>query len=108
MDIRFCDKLYKNAISDRKLKIIKKKVRRKSPKLNLFLITLPIGKQGILEVYWYPELLQSFYQMMDTKVTVVGLAYSRIEAFYIIKDMVEEIGIKDGKVLIEEFFEEYR
>lgn len=103
MNIRFHEKLYSD-FSDRKLASIKKKIQKKSPKLNLFLVTLPIGRQGILEVYWYTELLQSFYQKLDKEVVVVGLAADREEAFSLIETIITDIGLHDGKIPINEFF----
>lgn len=108
MDIRFHEKLYSDGLSSKKLVSIKKKIKRKSSKINLFLITLPIGKQGILEVYWYPELLQSFYQDMKTEVIVVGMAFSRESAFELIEKMIKDIGYKKGDIPIEQFFKEHR
>lgn len=105
MDIRFHKKLYMN-MSDKKFNSVKKKIRKKSLKLNLFLITLPIGNQGILEIYWYPELLQSFYRQMSMEVIVVGIADSRKEAFDMIKKIVTEIGLQDDSIPVEEFFKE--
>ena len=106
MNIRFHEKLYIDDISDKQLVSIKKKIQRKSPKLNLYLITLPVGNQGILEVYWYPELLQYFYQKMYTEIIVVGLAGSREEAFNIIRKIVIEIGLQENKISVDEFFKE--
>ena len=105
MNIRFHEKLYTD-MSGKKLTSIKKKVRRKSTKLNLFLITLPLGNQGILEIYWYPELLQKFYQKMNVEVIVVGLANSREQAFKTIEKIVTEIGLQDGNIPVKEFFKE--
>lgn len=105
MNIRFHEKLYMD-MSDKELASVKKKIRKKSPKLNLFLITLPVGNQGILEVYWYPELLQPFYQKMKTEVIVVGLANSREEAFDIIEEIITEIGLQDNNIPVDEFFKE--
>lgn len=93
-------------MSDKKFNSVKKKIRKKSLKLNLFLITLPIGNQGILEIYWYPELLQSFYRQMSMEVIVVGIADSRKEAFDMIKKIVTEIGLQDDSIPVEEFFKE--
>lgn len=104
MDIRFHEKLYRNDFSDRKLAAIKKKIQKKSPKLKLFLITLPIGNQGILEVYWYPELLQPFYRNMKKEAVVVGIAEDREEAFALIETIIKDIGLHDGKIPINEFF----
>lgn len=106
MDIQIHKKLYTTGMSNRKLATIKKKIRRKLWKLNVFLVTLPIGQQGILEVYWYPELLQSFYQKMNVEVVVVGIAETRAEAFDIIKHIIDDIGVQGGNIPISEFFKE--
>lgn len=104
MDIRFHEKLYRNDFSDKQLTAIKKKIQKKSPKLNLFLITLPIGNQGLLEVYWYPELLQPFYRNMEKEAVVVGIAEDRDGAFALIETIFKDMGLSDGKILMDEFF----
>lgn len=106
MNIRFHEKLYIDDISDKKLASIKKKIKRRFPKLNLYLITLPIGNQGILEIYWYPELLQNFYRRMKKELIVVGVATSREEAFEMIQRIVTEVGLHGNKIPVDKFFKE--
>lgn len=106
MDIRFHEKLYRDKISDRKLSTLKKKIEKRKPKLNLFLVTLPIGSQGLLEVYWYPELLQSYYRKLDVCLMVVGIAKDREQAFEMVSHIMEDAGICEGKVSINDFFKE--
>lgn len=106
MKIRFHEKLYKDKISDFQLAAIHRKIKRRSPKLNLFLIALPIGNQGILEIYWYPELLQSVYRHMDVELIVVGLAHNRENAFQLIEQILEEAGFAEGNISVRDFFEE--
>lgn len=106
MDIRFHEKLYRDGISDRKLKRIRKKVLRGVAKLKLYLVTLPLGDNGILEIYWYPELLQKAYHELDKTLVVVGIADSREAAFQRIEEIVEDVGWETGDVPIMHFFEE--
>lgn len=106
MEIRFYKNLYRGDLSDRKLASIKKKIRKRSVKLNLFLVTMPLGSQGILEIYWYPELLQPFYQKIDRELLVVGLAGSMDDAFLLITQIVQDAGIQDGRILLAELFKE--
>ncbi|MDE6433479.1 MAG: hypothetical protein K2L07_04550 [Lachnospiraceae bacterium] len=108
MKIRFHEKLYSDDISDRKLRSIKKKVAMRSTKLKLYLVTLPLGKQGILEVYWYPELLQKVYRNMKSELVVVGVANDRDAAFELVRQIISEISIQEAYVPVKEFFEEYR
>lgn len=106
MEIRFHEKLYKDKISDFQLAGIRRKIKKRSPKLDLFLITLPIGSQGMLEIYWYPELLQSFYQQMERELIVVGVAWTRDSAFSLVRQIVEEAGNASGDISMKDFFEE--
>lgn len=98
-------KLYIMELSNRKLVKIKNRIRKRQFQ-DIFLITLPIGKEGVLEVYWYPELLQSFYKQMQIELTVVGIAQSRDEAFELIRRIVEEVKVLDKDILVSEFFKE--
>lgn len=106
MDIRLHEKLYRHKISDGGLASIRRKIKKGSPKLNLFLVTLPIGTQGILEVYWYPELLQTCYQQMKGELTVIGIAKSREDAFELIEQIITDVGFQEGNIQIDTFFKE--
>ncbi len=90
MVFRFLDQLYNKDLSKKKLASIKKKLRRKKPKLRLFIITMPLGDEGLLEVYWYPELLQTYYQKEIREVYVVGVAMNREDAFQLISEIIAE------------------
>lgn len=104
MDIRIHEQLYSDGISDRKLTSYKKKLKKKSPKLDLFLVTLPLGQEGLLEVYWYPELLQKHYQQMNQELIVVGIATSRDMAFHLIEEIVVDVGVDAGTIPIRDYF----
>lgn len=108
MEIRFHEKLYKDKISELQMMSIRRKVRSGSSKLNLFLITLPMNGQGVLEIYWYPELLQDLYRKMDVELVVVGLAWNRKSAFRLVKRIVEEVNLSEAGTSVRGFFEENR
>lgn len=103
MNIRIHEQLYSAEISDRKLIAFKKKLIKKSVKVDLFLVTLPLGKDGILEVYWYPELLQNFYRNLDVDLFVVGIATSRESAFHLIEQIILDARIDEGNSIKEYF-----
>lgn len=106
MDIQFHKKLYSDKLSNHKLSVLRKKIEKGTPKLNLFLVTLPIGSQGLLEVYWYPELLQSHYRKMDVSLMVVGIAKSREQAFDLVSQIVNDAGVCKGNIPINDLFKE--
>lgn len=104
MDIRFHEQLYSDGISDRKLASFQKKIKKQFPKLDLFLVTLPLGNEGLLEVYWYPELLQRHYQEMNEELIVVGIATSRDVAFHLIEQIILDVGFEGGEIPIKDYF----
>ncbi len=106
MDILFHEKMYQNGYSEKKIEKIRKKIQKLSPKLNLFLITLPIGPEGILEIYWYPELLQPLYRCSQEKMIVVGIAASREEAYELVEQIIQDIGWNEGTISVRDYFEE--
>ncbi len=106
MKIRFHKKLYQGDMSDKRLASIKRKVKWRSKKLNVFLITLPISNQGVLEIYWYPELLQKVYRSMEDELVVVGVAGTRKKAFQVIQMIIEDIGVGENGIPVRTYFEE--
>lgn len=106
MDILFHEKMYQNEYSEKKIEKIRKKIQKLSPKLNLFLITLPIGPEGILEIYWYPELLQPLYRCSQEKMIVVGIAASREDAYELVEQIIQDIGWNEGTISVRDYFEE--
>lgn len=106
MKIRFHEKLYRGDMTEKKLATIKRKVKGKSKRLHVFLVTLPVANQGLLEIYWYPELLQKAYQLMDDEMVVVGVAATREKAYALIKTMIEDIGVTEDGIPVKAYFEE--
>ncbi|MDO5156716.1 MAG: hypothetical protein Q4D51_12200 [Eubacteriales bacterium] len=107
MEIRFHEKLYKDGMSNRKIRTIQRIVKKGKVPFPVFLITLPIGKQGILEVYWYPELMQTAYKKMETELVVVGIATQRAQAFELISLMISDAVADNNDISVKEFFGEY-
>lgn len=106
MNIVFHNNMYTDGFSLKQVNNVKKKIKRLSPKLRLFLVTLPVGKQGILEIYWYPELLQKVYRNYDGDMIVIGLAKTREEAFELVEQIIRDVGWQDGSIPVLNYFEE--
>ena len=101
----FHEKLYTEGMSPRKIKNICSKVKKGSVNPGIFLITLPLMDEGLLEVYWYPEFLQPVYKALDQEVVVVGIAGSREDAFSLIERIVRDVGVSGGKIPLLDYFE---
>lgn len=93
MKFIFSDKLYSDGFSEKKLKSIKSQIQKEKIKIGIFLITLPLVEDGILEIYWYPELLQPAYKNIDQEVKIIGIARSREDAFSLVERIVKDIGV---------------
>ena len=104
MNFVFHEKLYTEGMSSRKIKSVCNKVKKGSFKLGIFLITLPLVDDGILEVYWYPELLQSIYKNSDDDVIVIGIAKSREDAFSLVERIIRDVGVFGGQIPIADYF----
>ena len=75
-------------------------------KLGFFLITLPLTDEGLLEIYWYPELLQPAYRKIKQEVVVVGIAKNREDAYSLVERIVKDVGLSGGNIPVADFFKE--
>ena len=106
MKFHFHEKLYSDGFSDKKLRSIKYKIKRGKLMAGIFLITLPLAEDGILEIYRYPEFLLPMYKSLDSKVMIVGIAKSKEDAFSLVERIVKDVGVSEGVLPISDFFRE--
>jgi hypothetical protein len=81
-------------------------VQKGKIKLGIFLVTLPLVEEGLLEIYWYPELLQPVYRKIKQEVCVVGIAKSREDAYSLVERIIKDVGCNDGNISIADYFKE--
>ena len=70
----------------------------------VFVITLPLIGDGILEIYELNELRQKIYTDMGDAIHIVGAAPSRFQAVLLVRDIIDDIYKKTGDVDVERFF----
>lgn len=104
MKFRFSEKMYSDGFSEKKLKSTCNKIKYGKVMVNVFLVTLPLTQDGILEIYRYAELLQPPYRKLDQEVMVVGIAKSREDAFSLVERIVKAVGFEEGKLPINDYF----
>lgn len=104
MKFRFSEKMYNDGFSEKKLKSTCNKIKYGKVMVNVFLVTLPLTHDGILEIYRYAELLQPPYRKLDQEVLVVGIAKSKKDAFSLIESIVKDVGFEEGRLPINDFF----
>ena len=97
--------LYENPYIGDCLQKNKDKVIRKMKKgkviLRLFCVTLPLGSHGLLEIYPYYELQQTW--MKSQNPIVIGIAKDRQEAFLLVQGIIGEVYQKTGGFQIAEY-----
>lgn len=90
--MKFSEGLYTYNISKKKQNRICEHIRKHKSARNLFLIVLPFRKDdGLLEIYPYNQLLQSYYRQFDSEITVVGLAKSREDAQMLVLEIIQDM-----------------
>ncbi len=89
--------------SSRKGKIYRA-IKHKKPLFDTYFLTLPIDGPGVLEVYPYNVLLQSFYQ--SKKYTVIGIAYTKEEALELVNSIVSECYFRNKDLEILKYYKE--
>lgn len=72
--------------------------------VGLYVITLPVFGDGILEIYDINELTQKTYAMLGDSIHIVGAAETRTCAMLVVRDIIEDIYNKTGGVAVADFF----
>ena len=102
--ILFHSRLYvADALSESKRKVLKK-LKQGKLQTGVFVITLPLGKSDMLEVYPSYVLLQKAFK--ETSVTVVGIADQQESAFLLIEQMVNDCLQEHNNADIRGYFEQ--
>lgn len=89
--MQLINNLYTYGISDKKLDKILPKIRKGKIVPNLYLVTLPLFEDGILEIYDYNQLLQPYYKTLDEKIIIVGMSLDRGGASDIVTSIVQDM-----------------
>ncbi len=84
--------------------MLKRRITEKKPHVCVFLITLPTAEHRVLEVFPSTLLLQEAYPSEDLR--IIGMAFSRIEALLLTKQIIAESYRTRGDVDIEAYLKE--
>lgn len=89
--MNFSAQIYTDIESDRKFNKVYNKITRLSPAKDIFIVTLPIYKHGLFEIYKYDEMLQHYYRTVDDKIFIMGIASSKAKAKELVTDMINDM-----------------
>ncbi len=82
------DPLFLGTGCQSKQKMLKRRISRRLEHPPVFLITLPTGSGGVLEIIPSAQLLQKHYPADDLR--VIGMAYTRTEALFMVEHIISE------------------
>ncbi|SEF40779.1 hypothetical protein SAMN04487934_10155 [Eubacterium ruminantium] len=104
--MQMINNLYSDVERGRKLNKLIRSLYKYKPVMGLFVITLPLEKGALLEVYNYNVLLQPYYSERDDEIVVVGVTKSKDSANEILRRITEDT-LKTLRCLdIKEYFKE--
>lgn len=107
--MEFHEKLYTADLSAKDTKIIQKKINKGKNIEALYCIVLPLFNDGILEIYEYNQLLNTYLKHINNvvvnKIVIVGLATSNEEAIYAVAYIVDKVFQETGKADVRKYFD---
>lgn len=101
--MRFIDNLYCSGYTNKEIDSLKKKINKSKSISKLYLITLPIFDDGILEIYEYQQLLTKFYKDSTKDIVVIGFAHNYDEAKDAIVSIIDNMYKETGKIDIVQY-----
>lgn len=101
----FSDRCYTYNLTERKQARLKKKIQKHKIIKNLYVIVLPLFKDGLMEIYPYMQLLQSAYKKMDSDIRIIGFAKGKETAEQLVLQIIQDMYDKTGEEWkVEDFF----
>ncbi len=97
-------RLYVGYMPDRSVMKAIKKIKRFKLCTNVYVVTLPLFHDGILEIYNMNEFQQQLYRDMEDSIHIVGIAPTRRMAVYLVRDIVDDVYKKTGGFDMESYF----
>lgn len=70
----------------------------------IYVVTLPLFGDGILEIYELNEFRQKVYEDILDRIHIVGAASTRAQAVELVRDIIDDIYRKTGDVDVKNFF----
>lgn len=102
--MKISKELYSEGLSEKQLKKVIKKIKNNRPVLDICVITLPIVHKGLLEIYYYRELMQKAYDSIRDNILVIGITNTREEAINQVVCIVDHIYKETGEFDMKSFF----
>ncbi len=104
--MKLYNQMYVRGIPDGKILPTLRKMKRGKKVANVYCITLPVFRDGILEIYEYEELCQPMYEKLEHPVFVIGITKSQEEAKELVRLIVDEVYQNTGDFDVEGYLKQ--
>ena len=89
--MKVVDTPYVQGFKDKKKEKILKKLRHKRKIDGIYVVTLPLITDGLLDIYEYKNLFGKFYKKISDEIYIVGVAKSKEDANEVVRDIVQDM-----------------
>ena len=94
-----CDDYYTYGIKEKKLARIVWDIEKGKEIKKLFVVTIPLGSSGILEIYEYNKLLEPLFSSLTSEPYIVGLAPDKEQAEELVEAIIQDVYDNTGEQL---------
>ena len=102
--MKVVDAPYVQGFTGRKKDKIVKKIRHKRKVDNVYVVTLPMITDGIMDIYEYKHLFSKFYKKASDEICILGIAKSKSDANEVVRDIVQDMYDTDTGFDVRKFF----
>ncbi len=102
--MKVVDAPYVQGFKERKKEKIVKKIRHKRKVDNVYVVTLPLITDGIMDIYEYKHLFQKFYKKASDEIYILGIAKTKSDANEVVRDIVQDMYDSDIDFDVKKFF----
>jgi hypothetical protein len=97
-------RLYTGVMPDKTASQLIKRIKKRKPCADVYVITLPLFEDGLLEVYEANEFLQPYYKKRTDDIVIVGMSMTKAGAFFLIRDIIRDVYGTTGKFDCKDYF----
>ncbi|MBQ9199435.1 MAG: hypothetical protein IJ141_04585 [Lachnospiraceae bacterium] len=102
--MKVVDAPYVQGFKDKRKEKIVKKIRHKRKVDKVYVVTLPLITDGIMDIYEYKHLFSKFYKKASDEIYILGIAKSKKDANEVVRDIVQDMYDSDTDFDVKKFF----
>jgi hypothetical protein len=96
--------LYIGSLPEKSAIKIVRKIKKFKLCAGVQVITLPMFNEGLLEIYDLNEFQQEYYKAHSDDIHVVGIAVTRRQAYYLVRDIIDDVYRNTGTFDCDTYF----